>query len=254
MTTILILPNITRIFKSVDVENPKTKEITQSVEDVHNDEMMEFIESSGIITEDEMFQSSSDGCYECDESGNTKRNPNKKIIMTTHTLLEQPKTDFNTGELKQLNDTGAIRYTETKTFTATKTGFKAIEELEKHVKENNLIVDASELEAIKSSMVSNTMMDKTIPPVQFEHETESYTQADDFVLHCPVTFQIHKNSEVQQADLDAEFGKTHRDMGNGVTTNYRINGKKCTILVLKHDTTITNTQFNNLAKELQREI
>ena len=212
-------------------------------------EIITWCNDNSIQLEDEMYQASSDGCYVCDKKGNPNRKTSKVILKNSNLQLEK-ESDFTKEELDELKAKGTIRYTETKTFTPTKTGFREIDELDKFIKDNDLKVDGSKLEEIKSSFVTNLQFNFIPLPVTFEHEVESYSYVDDFEDHCPVEFKIHKDSEVQQEDLDKRFTEKHYDFGNMISTGFRINRKFCTIAVLKHGTTITTTLLNKLAQEL----
>jgi hypothetical protein len=218
---------------------------------VHPEETLQWIADNAIQLETGQYQGSSDGCYEC-ENGIPKRNPDKKVILKSDTLAVENESDFTAKEIQELKSTGVTVLLEKKNFSTNKKGFAAIEEFENYIRKNGLRINATKFEELKKIMAETEITKGTIPVLEFDHEKESYIYTDDFVQHCPIEFQIHKDSQVQQADLDTEFEKRNVDFGNGFSTNFKINNKYCCVLVLKHGTDITTTKFDNLAKEIQR--
>lgn len=81
-----------------------------------------------------------------------------------------------------------------------------------------------------------------------ETPAEFTEEVDDFVeWGHTVTYKIHPQSDVQQADIDKHLEAGHLDYGNGMTSPFKINGKYCTVIVLEDGETISDADFESLA-------
>ena len=245
------------ILQDVDVPDPKdTNKTIKKLQDVHFAQTQQWIKDNNLEDLKELgpFQAAHDGCYECDEFGNCKRNPNKKVILDGDTLTELQAESLTKDQLEQLQATGRLEITKPVQIIPSSTGQKGMNDVRTQIEEMGLKVDFEKVMEFDSVLYEAELRGQQPIPLNLEHVEKTYLMEDDYMYHCPVEFVYHKTSEVTKKEIDVEFASHARDLGNSFTANQGLNTspKKFCCFVVKHGKTMSAEQIDALAMEISR--
>ena len=80
-------------------------------------------------------------------------------------------------------------------------------------------------------------------------KNDNRVKVDDWIEKGSVDFIFTKESGITQSDLDICSKNCCISLGNGMTSNFKVNQKSCCILVLEDNHKITKSQIDSIVKE-----